>query len=77
MLGVTYELSLMAFLFKFVLSGNGLIHAISSSMSHELRVDLQSFDGQHAFAHYSSFSVGPESEKFVLHVANFEGTAGE
>ena len=60
-----------------MLSGNALIHAISSSEPHELRVNLQSFDGRQAYAKYREFSVGPEGEKFVLHVKNYEGTAGE
>ena len=60
-----------------MLSGNALIHSISSSEPHELRVNLQSFDGQQTYAKYRSFSIGPEGQKFALHVADYEGMAGE
>ena len=62
---------------KFVFSGNRLIHAISTSEPHELRIHVSSFAGKHAYAIYRTFSVGPECDNFVLHVEDYEGTAGE
>ncbi|XP_058629869.1 microfibril-associated glycoprotein 4-like [Onychostoma macrolepis] len=36
-----------------------------------LRVDLEDFQGNKAFALYSSFSVGPEADGYRLHVSGF------
>ncbi|GFO22108.1 endonuclease-reverse transcriptase [Plakobranchus ocellatus] len=42
--------------------GNDNIHAITSSGSYELRIDLK-YKGSSAFAHYSSFSISDENSK--------------
>ncbi|TKS89298.1 Microfibril-associated glycoprotein 4 36 kDa microfibril-associated glycoprotein [Collichthys lucidus] len=44
----------------------------------ELLVDMEDFEGNKAFARYSSFSVGPESYGYTLHVSGFaDGGAGD
>lgn len=43
----------------------------------ELRVDLQKFSGEKAYAKYSKFSVGSESEKYKIIVGGYSGNAGE
>lgn len=43
----------------------------------ELRVDLQKFSGEKAYAKYSKFSVGSESEKYKIVVGGYSGNAGE
>ena len=39
-----------------------------------LRVDLEDVPGNTAFAEYSSFAVGSETEKYKLRVGGFSGT---
>ncbi|KAK2138812.1 hypothetical protein LSH36_2386g00016 [Paralvinella palmiformis] len=39
--------------------------------NYSLRVDLESYDGEAIFAIYSSFSVGPESDNYRLHVGGY------
>lgn len=44
----------------------------------ELRVDMEDFDGNKVYSHYSSFHVGPESGGYILEVEDFRnGGAGE
>ncbi|XP_062606266.1 microfibril-associated glycoprotein 4-like isoform X2 [Saccostrea cucullata] len=57
--------------------GNEAIHLLTKRKEHELRVDLQKFTGEKAFAKYSKFSVGSESQKFKLTVTGYSGTAGD
>ena len=42
------------------------IHRLSSSEQNVLRVDLQTFDNEIAYAVYESFSVGDESDGYRL-----------
>uniref|UniRef100_A0A4W6G218 Microfibril associated protein 4 n=1 Tax=Lates calcarifer TaxID=8187 RepID=A0A4W6G218_LATCA len=45
---------------------------------YELLVDMEDFDGNKAFARYSSFSVNPEADGYRLNVSGFtDGGAGE
>jgi hypothetical protein len=39
-------------------------------------VDLTDFDGDKAYALYSTFRVGDESSKYELTVSGYSGTAG-
>ncbi|XP_062606274.1 ryncolin-1-like [Saccostrea cucullata] len=57
--------------------GNEPIHLLTKRSQCELRVDLQKFSGKKAFAKYSSFSVGSESQKFKLTATGYSGTAGD
>lgn len=53
------------------------MHLMTQSKTYELRVDLEDFEGQRVFAHYSSFSVDPESEGYRLNLGQFiKGSAG-
>ncbi|XP_042370644.1 uncharacterized protein LOC121964505 [Plectropomus leopardus] len=46
--------------------------------ANELLVQMEDFDGKEAFARYSSFSVGAESDGYRLNVSGFiDGGAGE
>ncbi|XP_025078915.1 angiopoietin-related protein 7-like isoform X2 [Pomacea canaliculata] len=49
------------------------MHVLTSARRHELRVDLEDFDGNQTFAVYSGFTVGNESTGFKLRVDNFTG----
>ncbi|XP_050923747.1 microfibril-associated glycoprotein 4 [Lates calcarifer] len=45
---------------------------------YELLVDMEDFDGNKAFARYSSFSVNPEADGYRLNVSGFtDGGAGD
>ncbi|XP_056016278.1 microfibril-associated glycoprotein 4-like isoform X1 [Ostrea edulis] len=57
--------------------GNDAMHLLTKSGNHVLRVDLQRFNGQKAYAKYSKFSVGDESRKYRLIVSGYRGTAGD
>lgn len=54
-----------------------MLHTISSVQTQELRVDMQSFNGEKAYAVYSNFSVGDETSKYKLEVNGYSGNAGE
>uniref|UniRef100_A0A182QXC8 Fibrinogen C-terminal domain-containing protein n=1 Tax=Anopheles farauti TaxID=69004 RepID=A0A182QXC8_9DIPT len=54
------------------------LHAIVSTRQHELLIVMEDFDGVVAYAHYDDFSIGGESEKYVLKtVGQYTGTAGD
>lgn len=56
------------------------MHQITNSgRTYLLRVELKSYDGEFIFAEYKSFSIGPESSNYTLHVAGYveNSTAGE
>ena len=50
------------------------IHRLTASAT-ELRVDLQDFEGNSAYAQYTSFSVGDAASKYILLVSGYSGTA--
>ena len=52
------------------------IHHLTSSAT-ELRVDMRDFEGNSAYAQYTSFSVGDSSSKYILSVSGYNGTAGD
>ena len=56
--------------------GNDYLHDLTKD-SQELRVDITDFDGNTAYAKYSSFTVGPSSEYYKMTVSGFCGTAGD
>ncbi|XP_048747076.2 ryncolin-4-like [Ostrea edulis] len=56
--------------------GNEVIHKLTTRRRQELRVDLQNFSGQKAYAKYSTFSLGSESYKYRLTANGYSGTAG-
>ncbi|GFN90021.1 fibrinogen-related protein 3.1 [Plakobranchus ocellatus] len=56
--------------------GNDHIHTLTSSGAFELRIDLR-YNGNSAFAHYDTFSLGDESSKYHMNVRYYDGTAGD
>ena len=52
------------------------IHHLTSTAS-ELRVDMRDFEGNSAYAQYTSFSVGDSASKYILTVSGYSGTAGD
>nr|XP_034328004.1 ryncolin-1 [Crassostrea gigas] len=57
--------------------GNDDIHLLTTRAKQELRVDLQKSSGDKAYAKYSTFSVGSESQKYKLTVGGYSGTGGD
>uniref|UniRef100_A0A8C2CMF0 Microfibril associated protein 4 n=1 Tax=Cyprinus carpio TaxID=7962 RepID=A0A8C2CMF0_CYPCA len=54
------------------------IHQLTRRYRYKLRVDLEDFQGQKAFALYDSFSVGSEADGYKLQVSGFvDGGAGD
>jgi ficolin len=50
------------------------IHRLSASGQNVLRIDIETFEDETAYAIYESFSVGNESEVYILNVGNYSGT---
>lgn len=46
------------------------------SKDYELRVDLEDFSGNKAYAKYSTFYIGDASTNYKLLVTGYSGTAG-
>ena len=53
------------------------LHWLTSTAQYELRVDLEDFVGNRAFAKYNSFQIGDERLFFKLILGDYEGTAGD
>ena len=57
-------------------SGNDMLHRLTSQKPQELRVDMERFNGEKAYAVYSRFAVGDETSKYMLEVNGYSGNAG-
>ena len=57
--------------------GNDKIHRLSGSRNTVLRVDVEDWSGNRAYAKYGSFRVDNESNKYRLTVGSYSGTAGD
>ncbi|XP_063442647.1 ryncolin-2-like [Mytilus trossulus] len=57
--------------------GNDKLYKLTSRGQYELRVNLEDFDGNKAYAKYSSFYIGDRSTKYRLTVNGYSGTAGD
>ena len=57
--------------------GNDNLHLLTRKKKQELRVDLRDFEGNTAYAKYSSFAVGSASENYKLTIGGYGGTAGD
>ena len=58
------------------LTGNELIHSISTDGHHELSIYMAT-SAAHQTANYSTFSVGNEKSKYLLTVTGFSGGKGK
>ena len=56
--------------------GLSKIHRLTKEGSNTLRVDLGDFEGNTAYANYSTFSVSDGSTEYILTVGGYSGTAG-
>ncbi|XP_070622900.1 ryncolin-3-like [Erythrolamprus reginae] len=58
--------------------GNDKIHLLTSSGTHQLRIDLEDFNGSRTFAIYSSFRIANESENYKLMLGSYlDGNMGD
>ena len=57
--------------------GLSKIHRLTKEGSNTLRVDLGDFEGNTAYANYSTFSIGDGSTEYILTVGGYSGTAGD
>lgn len=55
--------------------GNDFIHRLSYEQNLVLRIELEDFDGNTAWAEYSQFKVAPENESYKLTIGEYEGNA--
>ncbi|XP_028411109.1 ryncolin-1-like [Dendronephthya gigantea] len=53
------------------------IHRTTNISQNELRIDLEDTSGNTRYAHYDSFKVSSENEKYKLEVRGYDGTAGD
>lgn len=55
-----------------------MLHRLTSLRPQELRVDMERFNGEKAYAIYSKFSVGDEASKYKLEIFGYyRGNAGK
>ncbi|KAL9961155.1 hypothetical protein ACROYT_G030048 [Oculina patagonica] len=53
------------------------IHRLTSSGQYKLRVDLEDFAGNTAYAEYDLFRVASEGSRYQLNMGSYSGTAGD
>ncbi|XP_072029102.1 angiopoietin-related protein 7-like [Amphiura filiformis] len=59
-------------------AGLRLLHVLTSSRNApRLRIELEAFDGDKAYAEYESFTVGDSSSNYVLTIGSYSGNAGD
>ena len=51
--------------------------AISEHLGAQLWVDIRDFEGNSAYAQYTSFTVGDSASKYTLSLSGYSGTAGD
>ncbi|KAL9972451.1 hypothetical protein ACROYT_G018755 [Oculina patagonica] len=56
---------------------NDNLHRLTASGDVTLRVDLEDFDGNTAYAEYTTFKVADEGDKYRLLIGGYNGTAGD
>ncbi|XP_078686728.1 microfibril-associated glycoprotein 4-like [Branchiostoma floridae x Branchiostoma belcheri] len=57
--------------------GNDNLHRLTAQDVYELRVDLEDFEGNTAYAKYNIFRVEDEVHKYRLTISGYNGTAGD
>ena len=57
--------------------GLSKIHRLTKEGSNTLRVDLEDFEGNTAYANYSTFNVSDGSTEYIITVGGYSGTAGD
>jgi len=62
---------------EFWLGNENVVAVLRAADNNVLRVELESFGNETAYAKYSSFNIGDESTKFKISVSGYTGTAGK
>ncbi|XP_060600370.1 fibrinogen-like protein 1 [Ruditapes philippinarum] len=57
--------------------GNDHLSLLTSDGEHELRIEIEDFEGNSAYAKYSKFKIYPEENNYKLEVSGYSGTAGD
>ncbi|XP_045156938.2 microfibril-associated glycoprotein 4-like [Mercenaria mercenaria] len=57
--------------------GNDNIHLLTATGNHELRIDMEDFEGNKAYAKYSSFRIKSQSDNYAIEVSGYSGDAGD
>ena len=57
--------------------GLSKVHRLTSNGTNSLRVDLGDFESNTAYAQYSTFSIGDNTNEYTLNVGGYSGTAGD
>ena len=55
--------------------GNEYLHYLTSSRAYKLRFDMEDWDGNTAYAEYSTFRVTSEADNYRLLLGGYSGTA--
>ena len=57
--------------------GNDNLHRLTANSDVRLRIDLEDFDGNIAYAEYTTFKVADAADKYRLLIGGYSGTAGD
>lgn len=57
--------------------GNSKLHRLTSAKPSELRVDVEDWEGNTAYAKYGAFTIGEEKALYRLDLDSYTGTAGD
>ncbi|KAG0710847.1 Fibrinogen C domain-containing protein 1 [Chionoecetes opilio] len=57
--------------------GLDLLHVLTSTTLHELRIDLADYEGGERWAMYGFFNVGSDETKYRLSIGRYSGDAGD
>jgi len=57
--------------------GLDTLELLMLNQTYELRVDMEDFEGESAFAHYTTFSIGSEQDGYRLNIGDFKDGAAK
>ncbi|XP_061171670.1 angiopoietin-related protein 6-like [Saccostrea echinata] len=57
--------------------GNDAVRALTRDQNQELRVYLKRYNGEQAYAKYTTFYIGDENNKYTITVSGYSGTASD
>ena len=57
--------------------GNDKLHRLTAQDEYQLRIDLEDFDGNVAYAEYSLFHVADVNDNYRLTIGEYSGNAGK
>uniref|UniRef100_G3PVT8 Fibrinogen C-terminal domain-containing protein n=1 Tax=Gasterosteus aculeatus TaxID=69293 RepID=G3PVT8_GASAC len=57
--------------------GNKPLHDLTSQGNHDLRIEMEDFEGNQRYAEYKNFKLDDEKDQYQLHVGEYTGNAGD